>query len=462
MNRSLYRIFRALLCALTVCVWMTSAAMAQTVQRAALPVDAADFSHYPSFEQEGDRWSVQAIQADALMDRFWAQAAKGGAEGMVFHLAVEGNASTGVWTPVLRLYTLQGRKSLNIRAVSILADGMRYDLAASSAHVRQGRASAEEVTLPLTHDAVTALQALPQAKAVSLRLFGDDIWTYTLSPAARTERGQMDAASLTGLTAGFALLEEVGLSAYGLWDLSASALETAYGYAPAFASSEVTAALGDSQVTDAFGMVLPDDRGPAAKAAQAILLQSGFLNEASASVFSQQAADAARRAQHYLGLIETGCMDAQLQSALAQGPAMEAPVNHDLHSLASTLGVSLNRYWFARAVSASANENAMRSVANTDHLLLAADGWIRNLSAMQMHLFMQVEASVIYNGEHAFRAEMVCEGNDGASLDTLLLPLENARLILYAELPAYLAKDPSAQWTVRLTAGGTSIDFDLQ
>lgn len=272
----------------------------------------------------------------------------------------------------------------------------------------------------------------------------------------------MEAASLEGLEAGFALLEEAGVGSYGLWDLSAKAWESEYGFRPAFARSEVIAALGETKVNDAFGMVKLGDSGVAARDAQNILIGSGFLSGKAAANFTESASAAAARAQRYLGLIETGCMDAQLAQALAEGRKTDAAAMPELSALGETAGVALDRYWFARSVSASANAQGQYTVHNTDNVFLAADGWICNLSANQMHLFMQMQAQVVYNGTHAFSAELAVEGSEGAMLDTLLLPLAQARLIVYAEIPAYLASDPSASWSLALTADGQTLEFDLQ
>lgn len=456
------KLTRMILCWLLVTILSLSSAMAQTVERAAQPVDASQFAHYPSFALEEGRWSVNAIQADALLDRFWTAGSRMQVEMCAFHVALEGNAQTGVWTPVLRFYYIDGPKAINARAVSLLADGVRYDLAASSVTVSRDRTSAELITAPLTAEAADALQALAGAQSISVRLLGDAVYTTALNPASETERGQIEAASAAGLAAGFALLEEAGLSAYGLWDLSAQAWESEHGYRPAFACGEVVTTLRGEAVTDAFGMVMTNARGRAAQAARTILTESGFLNERSDTIFTQNASEAAARAQRYLGLIETGCVDAQLEQALAAGRQTVTSAAPQLQALGSTAGVALDRYWFARAVSASAAAQSQYTVHNSDNVFLAADGCIRNLSSRQLHLFMQVQASVICNDTYAFAAEVVCEGSEGAALDTLMLPLAQARVIVYAEVPAYLAQDPEARWTIALTADGQTLEFDLQ
>lgn len=456
------KLMKMILCWLLVTILFLSCAMAQTVECAARPLDVAQFAHYPSFVQEEGRWSVHSVQADALLDRFWTASGKMQVAMSAFHLALEGNARTGVWTPVLRFYYHDGNRAINAHAVSLLADGVRYDMAAYAQPVTRNRQTLEMITVPLTQEAVQALSALTAAQSLSVRLFGDFTYSTELNAASRTEKGMVEAASLEGLAAGFALLEEAGASAYGLWDLSAKAWKSEYGFRPAFMRSEVVSALGETKLYDAFGMVELGDGGAAARDAQNILIAGGFLSGKAGANFTQNASDAAKRAQRYLGLIETGCMDAQLAQALAEGRKTEADVQPELLPLGETAGVALERYWFARSVSAASNAQSQYTVHNTDNVFLAADGCIRNLSSRQLQLFMQVQAQVIYNGTHAFEAELVAEVSEGTALDTLLLPLAQARVIVYAEIPAYLAADPSAQWTVALTADGQTLEFDLQ
>lgn len=159
------KLMRMILCWLLLTILSLSSAMAQTVERAARPTDVSQFAHYPSFVQEGSHWSVQPVQADALLDRFWIAGSKMQVAMSVFHAALEGNTQTGVWTPVLRFYYHDSSRKLNAHAVSLLADGVRYDLAASTRLVARNRQTLEIVTAPLTQEAVQALAALTEARA---------------------------------------------------------------------------------------------------------------------------------------------------------------------------------------------------------------------------------------------------------------------------------------------------------
>ena len=108
------------------------------------------------------------------------------------------------------------------------------------------------------------------------------------------------------------------------------------------------------------------------------------------------------------------------------------------------------------------NPESMYAVLNSDNALLVADGCIRNLSAEQLHLFMQPEARLVYNGTYSFETEIFCEASNGQQLDSMLLPLAHARLIVCAEIPAHLADDSSASWSLVWNAGGETAEIQLQ
>lgn len=460
MKRTQKMLLWALLAAMPV-----TAAGAETndVERAAAPLEISAFEHYPShtYDEVTGKWTVHSIQADALIDRFWSFDRNNSETLCAFHLELEGNALTGVWSPVLRFY-YNGSREIEATAVSILVGETRYELAASSAEVVNGKYSAELISAPLTADAMAAVQAMIDGEAVSVRLIGENIYTTELDLDATSSRRRIEAASLNALQAGVDMLAEAGLNEYALWDLSADAWNQEYGYEPAFQQSALVTELRDTTIRDDFGMITYNDQTSAARTAQEILIESGFMSGSSSSTFGSMSVAATKRAQKYLGLIVTGCMDAHLEQALIAGRASEAAVVVEMDKLSDLAEVTLNRYWFADGVSASNSSGNARTVFNSDNIFLAADGMIRNVSAAELHLFMQMEATVIYNGSYAYSATLVCERDGGSELDTLLLPMAQSRLIVYAEVPAQLMNDAGASWAIELSANGETLHYDLQ
>lgn len=442
-----------------------TAAGAETnaVTRAAAPLEIKDFEHYPSYtyDETSGKWSVHSIQADALVDRFWTYDRNNGETLCAFHLELEGNAFTGIWSPVLRFY-YNGSRRIDASAVSILVGETRYDLAASSSDIVNGRYSAELISAPLTSDALTAIQAMIDGEDVSIRLIGENIYTAELDRDTTNNRRRIEAASLNTLQSGMELFDEIGLNEYALWDLSADAWVQEYDYAPAFRQNTVVKMLRDTTIRDDFGMIVYNDQTAAARIAQDILIESGFMGGSSGGAFGNNSVAATKRAQEYLGLIVTGCMDASLEQALANGRIHESTETETADSLGNLAQITLNRYWFADRVCAANATSATRSVFNSDNTFLAADGMIHNISSSELHLFMQIEAKVIYNETYAYEATLVCERDEGSELDTMLLPMAQSRLIVYAEVPASLMHDADAHWTIELTADGETLTYDLQ
>lgn len=440
-----------------------AAAQGEALECAAKPVEVRSFEHYPShaYDSETGKWSVRSNQADALIDRFWTYGASSGSRTCVFNLELEGNVVTGVWTPVLRFYYMNGNR-IDASAVSVLAGETRYDFAAVSSDATDGYYRAECISVPLNWEAMSAVQAMMECEEITVRLIGERIYTVDIKRESPNTREKVEGSSLTGLASAMELLEEAGLNDYDLWDLSADAWKNEYGFAPAFACSQVVKTIGETTVRDDFGMVMRNDQTTAAKAAQNVLAKYGFMNGAVYSSFNSDAVDAVKRAQHYLGMVETGCMDAQLEMALASGRAEEAAAAFEMQPVGGVAQIALNRYWFADGVSASAGPESVRTVLNKDNVLLAADGWIRNVSTRDLSLFTELEAQVVYGDDYAFEADLVCECDNGTDLDMTMLPMAQARLIVYAEIPAWLAEEEGASWRIVFTASGENLEYELQ
>lgn len=452
---------------------------AGTIPRAAGLYDADQFTRYSAYfrDEDSGKWTVHAFPADALMDQFWEYGENTAAALSVFHLELEGNAHTGVMTPVFRFYYLHGKKAINASAVSFLIDGVRYDLScASTGKIKHGRLTAEVISAPLTQAAMGLPEALINGESISVRIIGEEIYTMELEKGVVSGRKAVQSASLDTLSADIQLFSDAGMNAYALWDLSAAVWEAEYGFSPAFASQPVSNVLCGESIPDAFGMLLPDTDGKAARAAQELLIRHGFLYGSAEPVFRESAIAAVRRAQQYCGLIVNGCMDETLAAALDQAfpsseeaedsRAMESiPADgkneEALDSLGHSLRIALKRYWFAAGASAASGAD-LRPAASSDHILLIADGLILNTAAEPMYLFMQPKATVVYNDAYAYEAVLLCQRDNGERLDTMLLPLDQTRLILYAEIPAHLAAAPTGQWKIVISTDGETAEYSLE
>lgn len=437
---------------------MTGAACAESVQRAAAPVELCDFEHYPSFtgSSETGRWSLRANEADALVYRFEDYVDSSGGEFCAFWLEARGSLTTGLWSPVLCV-RYAGYDTVDARAISILADGVRYDLAARTA---SGEGEPELICAPLTLDAVNALRSLSNAADVQLRLLGEENYTAKIDPDTTNSRRRIEAASLAGIGAGLQLMDNLGVQQYALWDLTAADWENQHGFSPAFSLCKVENTLGEAALSDDFGMIEYGDQTTSAREAQQILIDAGFLSGSAASTYGRSAREAALRAQQYLGMVETGCVDAQLARSLAQGRIADEQTAIDWRALGDSAQISIDRFWLADGVSAINNPASVQTAYNSDNVLLAADGWIRNISAGELKLFSGVEAKAVFGGKYEYEATVLCEANGGTALDMSLLPMAQARLIVYAEVPPELAKESG--WIIRLSAGDAALEYVLE
>lgn len=451
---------KALLCML-LCLLTTTCAYGADC--AADWMDHESLLHYPAYvcDEETGKWSVHAYQADALMGRFWEYGMRSSQRTVVFHLAAEGDVRTGVWTPVLRFYHIDGGM-IHARAVSVLVDGQRFDLAASSERVVHKQHTAECITVPLNEQGVQVAAAMAKAESLVIRLLGEEEYTLTVDRNGRSERYAVESAALNVMASGIELWKELGVDTYNLWDLSAKNWECEHGYQPAVTQGSVGEWLCEKRLTDKMSMVLPDATGEAAVAAQEKLIEYGFLNGAAYWKMTSEAEDAVLRAQQYLGRVPTGCVDAALLDALAEGRAAESKAAPAMLPLGEEAELCVERYWFAGGVSASANTESLRTTVNADNAFLIADGILRNLSVQELHLFMQMNADIVYNGKYAYEAELAVETSGGTELDTRLLPMAQARMLAYAEIPAALAADENAQWSVVFELNGESLTIDLE
>lgn len=440
-----------------------SGACAADIERAAQLPEIEALERYPSYvcDDATGRWSVRTNQADGLMDRFWTYGKANSTALCAFDVEIEGNARTGICTPVLRFYYMDGLK-IDATAVSILIGETRYDLAAVSSTVENERHTAEVISAPLNMQAMKLVEALGNAEKASVRLIGERIYTFELDLNTTNSRRRIETASLNGMDAAKVLLNEAGLDKYSLWDLSAAAWKAEYGFEPAISESTVVKTIGETKVTDDFGMVIRNNQTQAAKTAQEILIAHGFMSGTATSTFGENSSNAARRAQHYLGLIETGCMDYQLEKALAAGVTAESAEEAELVSLGEGLDLRLDRYWFATGIAPVNSAESMYEVSNQDNVFLAVDGWVRNASAQELRLFTQIEAKIVYNDSYSFDANVVCERDTGNSLDMTMLPMAQSRMIVYGEIPAWLANDEDGAWRIELISGNDSLEYELQ
>lgn len=408
-------------------------------------------------------WSARTIQADALLDWFWDDGNKNDSP-TVLVVELEGSAKTGLMTPVLRVYRLLAGEAEPVTAVSVLAGDVRYDFSVVCTVEKNGSKQAAVFSAPLDGESLQLVDALIGCEAVSVRMIGETASTAKITATGKTTKQKIAYAGIEGMDEAKAMLQTAGVYEYDLWDLNAAAWETAHGVAPAFCIGTVNKAIGTVETTDAFGMVVPGATTDAAKAAQQLLIDAGFMAGNVEQSMNKRAVAAVVRAQKHYGLIPSGCMDGMLAQLLAGGAAVqaEAEAAADATQIGGVIGLRLDRWWVADAVQAMNAETAVRTVANSDNCLIVADGCIENMSGEAIRFMIEARAALVLNGQIRYEAVMVRECSGGTELDTQMMPCEDARVIIYAEVPQQLLESGDAAWTLEVTAGGETAAFALK
>ncbi|MBQ8954174.1 MAG: hypothetical protein IJ048_08665, partial [Clostridia bacterium] len=153
-----------------------------------------------------------------------------------------------------------------------------------------------------------------------------------------------------------------------------------------------------------------------------------------------------------------GIADRALINALTAGTTAqtEAPETDALTPLGGVCEARVSRCWFASAFASEKGD--VRSAANADDTLFIAEGRVLNTGAEELTFYRQLSAALSY-GEVTYPCTLVCETDAGARFDTSLLPLGEARLMIYAEIPARIAGN--GEWTLTLAAGGETLVYTL-
>ena len=441
------------------------AAPAQALEQAQAGVDPVQFERFSGYTRSGSAWAVHGSQADATLE-YLADTAAGYAYNgaCFFYLELTGDERLGLMTPTL-VFWYAGSTLTEGTAVSLSFDGMRYDLPVAREQTSLGGVKAEKLTAFLDADGLAMLQALSQAEEAHLRIHGNRIYTTGLK---RTERAQTQARTIVenaSLTASDEMLALTG--EYGLWDLSRAAFEQKYGLADSRMSACALEEEQDEYRLDKdFAQLSRGDAHNGVLAMQRLLVSKGFLQGEVDNRYGERTALAVRRAQRYYGLTPTGSFDRALINCLtgaAEPDGEPAPAEGETLEVSGVARVTLSRCWLAQAFAPSADQgSAAYAVSNADNLLVILDGSILNLSTEEMNLYWQL-GGTIRRGDYAYQVLAVCESDQGARFGNALLPLGEARLVLYAEVPrAVLAME--GEWTLSLKIGSDTVEtaFDAR
>ena len=434
------------------------AACAEELGAAATPADLKPLERYAAWTEEDGAWRVYSNETVAALNQLGAEL--GGSAGY-FALAISGDRAEGIVQPEL-MFCYVGPRALNADTASVVIDRIRYDFKTTHETMTIGRATVEVMRAPLDAAGVKAVRRLYVAREVHVRLLGDV--SYAFDPVERdtyaSTRQQIEASSLKGVSAMLAELDALGVARYGLWDLNAARWERLYGFRPRMETRALGKEAADAEIplNNDFEMLGREDSGQAVRRLQELLMEKGYMQGRPDGSFGDGTDRAVRAARRYWGMLECGIADRALIDALTGGGVekAETPEADPLTPLGGVCEARLDRCWFAGAFASEKGD--VRAAINADDTLFIAEGRVRNVSAEELTFYRQLTAS-LFLGEVSFPCTLVCETDAGARFDTALLPLGEARLMVYAEIPATAAALDG--WTLTLSAGSEEMTYTV-
>lgn len=437
---------------------------ALALEKSAAQPDWNRLEKYASFEENGTLWSVMSNQAAAALARISAETAPYSGYAC-FGLELMGDSETGIVVPVLSAY-YAGSTALDGTVISIAADGVRYDLAVYSEDITLGRNKVEKLTAPLNAEGLDMIRAMLAAEEVNVYLVGEQ--TFKMQPEEKknyvSTREELSARSMEALESMLNEFEAMG--EYKLWDLNEDWWIRTRGMEPQFCVTQLPAEETEEAVElpveleEPMYLLSRGDTGNDVRDLQKLLLEAGYIQGAVDGGYGEGTVRAVRAAQKWLGLMPTGMADEKLVCLLSG----EIPADNDPETISmkatelltaeGLCELTVERSWFADAVESTKGDR--RTVTDLDNTLVVYEGSIKNLSKEDLDFYWQLSAVAKY-GEYEYPCMLVCERNEGATLASMLTPLGQARLLIYAEIPETIAGE--GEWSLEITAGENTFEI---
>lgn len=435
------------------------------MEKSAAQPDWNRLEKYASFEENGTLWSVMSNQGAAALARMSVEAAPYSGYAC-FGLELTGDSETGIVVPVLAVY-YAGSLALNGEIVSIAADGVRYDLSVYSETITLGRNKVEKLTAPLNAEGLDMIHAMLAAEEINVYLVGEQ--TFKMEPEQKktyaSAREELSARSLDALESMLNEFEAMG--EYKLWDLNEEWWLRTRGVEPAFCVTQLPAEEAAEEAVELaveldepMYVLSRGDQGNEVRDLQKMLIETGYMQGTADGGYGEGTVRAVRAAQKWLGLMPTGIADETLIRLLSgEAPADNGPetISMEAVELMTAEGLcelTVERTWFADAVESSKGDR--RTVTDLDNAMVIYEGTIKNLSKEDLDFYWQLSAAAKF-GEYEYPCVLVCERNEGAALASILPPLGEARLLIYAEVPETIAGE--GEWSLTITAGENTFEI---
>lgn len=467
---------------------------------------AAQFDVYKAFErnqsyklEETGEWSAHDLIAAQVLRTISSGAARPHMSSgvCILYPSVRGNTLLGL-TEVLLNICLVKTEPLGASSLSIVTEGIRYDFLNTSQKSQIGSYTCETFELPMDKQGMAMLRSIAESGGYSISIYGDTKQyrtTINEKSADLTDKQTIEALSMDTVHSFLSELDQNGLFRYSLWDLNAGHWAEDRPQMAVVSLSDEPYSEELPMLDEAFHCLVNIDRTAVAKLQQ-LLKDRAFYAGKLDGKFSTDTRVAIREAQRYHGLLQTGQADRMLiellagtevaREATAETPKpqlvtsdqiinAEAGVSYRRDGVAE---VQLDRRWFAKKMlpmlattkptPTQQTENTTnpkptetpQSTPSIDHsaivpknisnMLLIIDGKITNLSTEPMFLPKDTQAEVAIGDQYVYPFTVRCEQGNGKTIGTGLLPLESARLVLFAEVPENVTSDHSITITLRI------------
>lgn len=467
----------ALVLALLLITSMGASAHAQALPQAAVVDLNMLFEKYASYQvDENGQWSASNIAASQLLKSAEAGSVKSSMSGGSCLLipSIRGDAQRSYAEIVLHIYLFR-TAAVKAMGVSIVVGDVRYDFVANATAEKVGIYSCERFDIPLNADGLAMLRGIAD-NGCAIYIYGSD------KPYQATIES---ADSLTAIRALLDELPEQYLSDYSLWAENAARWSDGR---PGMAVHILSDDEYSSDMIAPFDLLKTDDKD-AVKRMQQLLFGAGFYVGKVDGKHGDGTRAAVRDAQRYYGLLQTGLADRTLIDLLSggqtrtpeevmQSEAIDAEIGQTIAALAEqsyrcegSVQIRIDRSWYARKltptqslISADSGELASITPGSAGNYLLIADGIIQSIGDQTAFLPLTLEAEIIIGGEYVYPCAIRCEKQSAENFDTTLLPLETARIILYAEVPKEVMDmvEIALSMTITSAGGEISLQYDIE
>lgn len=421
---------KLILCIFCLLIFAGSCAVAN----AEVPVCAvadmqALFERYASFTiNEDGIWTARNTDAVRMLAGAEAGSVKASMNNGAALLipSVRGDAERSYAEVVLHVYVFR-HSPVNVRGISIVTGGVRYDIVTGAAAETAGAYACERMDIPLCEQGFEMLKSISD-NGCSLYVYGSGKH-FTAEITADAE--------LAAVRSLLAELPEAYIEGYDLWD------ENAARWNDDRKQIQPVPTGGDGKY-DAV-LIAPFDVMDISVRDNVMLLQgmlteNGFYVGQQDGKYGDGTENAVIAAQRYYDLTQTGIPDRRLLGCLSgEDIASEAPEAVD-NGLADCgiMRISINGYWFANRVTPVAGMQTGNDVSpmSRGNTLLVTCGTIVNTDIEELQLPIVMDARLVLDGKYTYPCTICCEKSGMPYYGTSLIPLEEARLVIYTEVPA--------------------------